>query len=180
MKNWKNTGPLYVKDYSKVVHYTYSNFEDFANNCPVKLDNFTDRFDRLYVNEVRGRFRSVLINRNYILVDDLGLVVPLWKIEEVYNQYLYIEWRRRQKPFVLRNGPVEGIGHSHWHKGSYYRRVKTFQEHRSDFTTEDEDFYGVKVRCKRNSKNLPNAWDDIPRHCCDRKNWKYYRKHQWK
>jgi hypothetical protein len=38
----------------------------------------------------------------------------------------------------------------------------------------------VKIRCKRNLRNLPNPWDDYPRSDIrDRKNWKSQRKTQW-
>lgn len=41
----------------------------------------------------------------------------------------------------------------------YFRTPKTMNEYRQYFGAADSDV--VKVRAKRNPKNLPNAWDDI-------------------
>jgi len=41
------------------------------------------------------------------------------------------------------------------------------------------DGYQVHMRARRNSKNIPNAWDDIMRPWNVR-SWKNHRKTQWK
>jgi len=46
--------------------------------------------------------------------------------------------------------------------------MRTTAECRAESGAEEQ---GVKVRAKRNRRNIPNAWDDVPharRHKCDR------------
>lgn len=56
----------------------------------------------------------------------------------------------------------------HWRK--WYRNPRTTNERRNS-----QNKY---VRAKRNHKNIPNAWDDIP--ICHQKTWKKKRKKQYR
>ena len=68
------------------------------------------------------------------------------------------------------------------YKWRILRHPKTTQERRESgrrgFINEDD--YRVKVRSKRNMKNLRNAWDDICRRDWNEKGWKKLRKTQYK
>lgn len=61
----------------------------------------------------------------------------------------------------------------------FYRRIRTTHERRWAHAWDDEEF-APKVRSRRNARNLPNSWDDIPRFDWRHRSWKRYRKHQWK
>jgi len=81
----------------------------------------------------------------------------------------------------FRNGPLRSVhDYGNW-RG--HRHPKTTQERRIARAHErDEDlrYYGIKVRAKRNFRNLPNAWDDISHSDWGQKNWKNYRRTQYK
>lgn len=72
-------------------------------------------------------------------------------------------------------GPVPGI--SKRGRGFYHRRIHTMPERRMA-SVFDENEPGP--RASRNSGNLPNSWDDLTRSDYAAKNWKTYRKTQWK
>ncbi len=118
----------------------------------------------------------------YILQTDLGESVTVDELMNArsdtgtwYNRY----WSRHH-PHVFRCGPVPNISSRRYRSG--YRHMGTTQEIcEADALRFDEDAqdYGIKARAKRNRSNLPGAWDDYWRPC-GQKNWKHYRKTQWK
>ena len=65
----------------------------------------------------------------------------------------------------------------------YFRRPRTTQERR---TTQCRDhIFGhgwlrIKVRSKRNAKNLPNSYDDLSFSYWGHRSWKRHRHTQWK
>lgn len=82
-------------------------------------------------------------------------------------------YRLYNKIYVYRDGPVPYVGKRN--HGHYYRRMKTTQERRWSYSAVVD---GVPWRARRNARNLPNPWDDIV--IGRLKNWKKYRKTQWK
>lgn len=58
------------------------------------------------------------------------------------------------------------------------RRPRTTQERRNYFL--DEEMEDVKLRARRSGRNLPNAWDDYCRSDIFVKNWKKFRRTQYK
>lgn len=64
------------------------------------------------------------------------------------------------------------------------RRPRTTQERRANGKRSflEIDGYKIKLRAKRNYRNLPNAWDDIVIHdfCRQHLCWKKLRKTRWK
>ncbi len=63
----------------------------------------------------------------------------------------------------------------------YFRHPHTKNEMKQYFASQ----YGVNhiqinVRGRRRFKSLPNSWDDIYRSNMSSRNWKLYRKKQWK
>lgn len=63
-----------------------------------------------------------------------------------------------------------------------HRVPRTTQERRYNGRKhfQEIDGYLIKIRPKRNKINLVDAWDDIIIRDYYRRNWKHYRKHQWK
>jgi hypothetical protein len=62
---------------------------------------------------------------------------------------------------------------------AYFRHPKTSNEMRQYVATSVNELeIPINVRGRRSAKCLPNAWDDIFR--SDTRNWKAYRKTQWK
>jgi len=65
----------------------------------------------------------------------------------------------------------------------YFRSFSTFQECREAVSLEfDEDATeaGVRVRAKRNCRNLPNSWDDYGRGDYAHRSWKRQRRTRWR
>jgi len=61
----------------------------------------------------------------------------------------------------------------------YYRHPRTQNEMKQYEASKTNDLgISIKIRNKRKPNKLPNSWDDIYR--LGLRNWKYYRKTQWK
>lgn len=88
--------------------------------------------------------------------------------------------KKTPKQLILfRNGPVPNV--RDWHSvGCIYRAPGTTQELRYSCLTPEEKAEGWKVRGSRNRRNLPNSWYDIYRSNMQVRNWKHFRRHQWK
>lgn len=142
--------------------------EQFSNS---NVDTFVGRGYLIYFGIwiPHKEFRKVAYNEKgkLLTVDYL--------IGIIRKHYDYPVWTtRRCKP----NCPHPGKKRcTHW--GTYYRRIRTFQERKWANAWDDEDFE-IKVRKPRNASNLPNSWNDIVRTDFENRNWKRYRKHQWK
>ncbi len=63
-------------------------------------------------------------------------------------------------------------GHGGW------RKIKTFQERKWNHAWDDEEFC-PKVRAQRDGYMLPDPWNNES-YIHTEKNWKKFRKHQWK
>lgn len=92
------------------------------------------------------------------------------RLHKIYRKKLTKEridtyWGKR--PYKFRNGPVPRTGRRSNY--GYWRHPKTAQELRN---------IDCFTRAKR--KNIPTSWDDLERGDWRDKNWKRYRKHQWK
>ena len=63
-----------------------------------------------------------------------------------------------------------------------FRRPRTTQERRATGKKDilRIDAYGVRIRARRNSSNLPNTWDDVHRRDYRNRSWKRHRKTQYK
>jgi hypothetical protein len=112
------------------------------------------------------------IDFKYRVVTDLGDIVPVEVIMDRVPRKVY---GREIPEFKYRHDPVPFVHKSKWHRGVFYRRPKTTQERRAFDDSVDQ---GFTPRKRRAANILPNAWDDIPRH--REKNWKKFRRTQWK
>jgi hypothetical protein len=97
-----------------------------------------------------------------------------WKARQQVNRNSYW-YRLYNKEYEFRCDPVPMIHRHRGHKGCYYRSMKTMQERKASLAAKEDE---IPWRARRNFRNLPNAWDDYPRFM--QKNWKKFRKHQWK
>jgi hypothetical protein len=124
----------------------------------------------------RNVYWLVLFNDNRIVSrEHLVAVYEFGPIEsERRNIRPYWRWYRRDVNYLgFRNGPVPYTG-----KGSgynYHRNIRTTNERRQSLSCDRE-----YVRSKRNHKNIPNTWDDIPRKDIHSRSWKNNKKRkQW-
>ena len=63
----------------------------------------------------------------------------------------------------------------------YFRYPNTKNEMKQYYASlVNEENLRIKVRGRHKPKSLPHAWDDIYRSNMFSKNWKSYRRHQWK
>lgn len=91
---------------------------------------------------------------------------------------------KRRKVYWLRmkwekwngEGPVPGIGRPRG--GHHFRRLKTINERRWSIPMVEEG--EPAPRARRNHTNLPTTWDDFQISSREDRNWKRYRKTQWK
>lgn len=116
--------------------------------------------------------------------DEYGIVIPDWKVEEVY--YANPRPRPHYKgwipphPYVHRQGPVSGLRRA-W-RGKCYRRISTQAERGQNVLLDyDEEAleHGIRARGSRRGHNLPSAWDDI-QPSRQGNGWKRHRDKQWR
>ena len=77
--------------------------------------------------------------------------------------------------YIFRYEEIPHTGRKRHHTGCYYRQPKTTNEKRQSFAVDKQ-----YVRAKRKCLTLVDAWDDLPRGQHKNRNWKKYRKSQYK
>lgn len=82
------------------------------------------------------------------------------------------EYRRDPVPFTRCR---RGSGYC----SSYLKRPRTTQERRAYFHDEISE-YDIQIRGSRSPRNLPDTWDDYIRADVGIKNWKKFRRTQYK
>ena len=122
-----------------------------------------------------GRARPVYKHHAYIMRDDAGCPVTAAHFSKLlprrrYNHYTWLYGSWNGEGAVPRTGKSRG--------GHYYRRPGTTAERRASFVIAEEG--EVAPRAARNAANLVNAWDDYRVSCREDRNWKRFRKTQWK
>lgn len=84
-------------------------------------------------------------------------------------------WYYRRFEFWNGEGPVPRTGR---HRGGrYFRRLGTVGARRQ---AQCVDFEEPAPRAARNAANIPNSWDDYAVAAREDRNWKRYRRTQWK
>ena len=179
---------LYTRENRIIVYDSYEEFLSYLNMDIIL--RIGKSFDSVALYQYRY-FKEFLnpFNRKPILIDEKSTLYVVEKDgvtldpENIKNDFRKYNLNKRKnrnkkyiKKFIYRKTPVPDTGKRHWYK-SYFRHMRTTQERRWSFLGENED-YPIKLRTKRSFKYIPNSWDDIvkERH----KNWKKYRKHQYK
>ncbi len=124
--------------------------------------------EMLYCTTFKMRYRVPIFAR--VVYNDTGKVMDIGHLVGIarkYNKrYNITGWWKI--PGTKRN----------WHRGANMRQIHTTPERRASFSCNDQDDRVPNLRNKRNMSNLPTTWDDYWRH--NEKNWKSFRKHQWK
>jgi len=166
MRNWNNINSVTLKKFTG-EYWNYTSLGEClsSNKNLVRAKSFGDKPFHV-LTEFGGYFTY------HIVDDDSGLLVPLWKINEIAT-VLYLNnyyWWRYGPSYKFRCGPVPHTSN----RGRYcwFRRMKTTAEARRALAD------GNLVRAKRNRRNLPNSYDDVCRHV--ERNWKRHRKTQYK
>lgn len=184
------TGEVYLYDsYREFLSYLRG---DVLHNMGKSFRDVRCFYTTRWVRDYRGEYRCIdektMVYTYWVAHWDhkSGSIIDPAQLKKDWDEYLnelhrlrtsHKRWwyRWNNKIFEYRNGPVPFIGRHHSHRGSWYRHMKTTQERRWSLA-EKED--GVRGRAKRNIHNIPNSWDDWARH--NEKNWKRFRKNQWK
>ena len=150
--------------------------ESIMGYCNTYLDDVNMNFND--IKYVGTEFSSTsYATRSYIFLDmDNRIFDPRKYINEIidivknnkftkYKRYGYRRYYENQLP-DFRNGPVPGTGVRHCHRGSYCRHPQTTRDKREAANVEYKEY----IPPKRRILNLPDAWDEIPRHRS--KSWK--------
>jgi len=115
----------------------------------------------------------------YIVRDEFGSVFTSTEIlEDKFDKNKkkssLEQWFLKKHDFTYRKTPVPFTGKRKWRFSNSYKTPRHAQERKWNMA------HKGYVRGKRNSKYLPDPWDDYPRSDIYDKNWKRQRKTQWK
>lgn len=189
MYNYRENLAVYLQN-CEGRRYWFDNYEKLLEWLSINYSVYDVKsiIGKVWRERVYRRFCSTNLSEiyykyyTYVVFNEYHeIIAPDIIYEDVYQKRIKNQkWRYRS--FKFRDGPVENIRcyRGGWH---YYRQVKTAQEYKENCSlvhNEDISFYKVKIRAKRNNNNLPNAWDDLNHQDYNYKNWKNYRKTQWK
>lgn len=173
MRDWSIRGPVTLRDYTAGKDHAFDSVEEFVGSS---LAYNTQYQIGIRQDWLEGRPR-------YLLLDENGLIIPLWKVAELYAQFPYKRksWRsRRYGEYHYRHGSVPGIRKRK--NGHWYKRQRTMAEKRAAASLEvDEDAREYHIKPRRSVPNIPDAYDDRIRSDCNiRRSWKRHRKTQWR
>lgn len=189
MRDWSIRGPVTLRNYNTGGETTYESAEAFAND-------WENRRVRSKIGDASNLNNLGPDNTihwydahpyNYLLFDEYDLVVPLWKIEEIFTQYVppkrctWFERAYGRPAYRFRYDPVPHV-HCFRGGGHWYKHPKTMGEKRAACALEnDEDIKEYHIRPRRSVVNVPESYDERQRgDVRTRKNWKKIRKTQWK
>jgi hypothetical protein len=84
--------------------------------------------------------------------------------------------------FTYRRGPVPHTGHrTRGYLGCRYPKTQQERRYQVDISSYGEDLFNLlssQTAKLERMRQVPNAWDDIPRHAI-RRSWKQYRRAQY-
>lgn len=186
MNNWNEIGAVVVRTYGSLNPKWYASLNDAMIAIARSYSSYWEKIPLLEQINYRGGMMGdgwLISGDRYVIRDDLGLLIPHWKIVDAYNSLSNDErdrhWYRREKNYKFRNGPVPGIRcyHTGWRKPK-----KLWQAVKADhYDKHDEELkeYRFKRRDYHDRFMEFIDWD------CDKddwrnRNWKRHRKNQWK
>lgn len=199
MKNWNNLGKVTVRCYNGTSK-AYKDIEEacrdvgwyYIDQLKSGMLSYYSRFaEYREPRYLKGSFYTPVYLRGdtHIFLDELGLAIPVWKVQEVsrsIKEKTYFGrgfWRNHPFDYEknFRNGALPFI---RCRRGGHHslRHIRTTAEHRENaFMLFDEECieFGIKARGKRRGHNLPTLYDDIPREYRNL-SWKKYRNKQYK
>lgn len=185
MQNWNDIGTVTVRDCQGRVH-TYATLADAVRAIGPSYPYSPRRVNRRGWITNPEWFSLGGYGDTHLVYDELGLLIPAWKIDEAFRFNPPKPRRyhgRRSRKFAselygpegkhFRKGAVEGIHNRCWRGFNHYSTTPEARENNfiNDYD-EDAADYGIKVRANRSSQ-LPNPWD-WERHYRDDKSWKEY------
>lgn len=179
-----------------VIRYSWKNFQE-RYVIPFTYTNpgspHYDSFRTMWESEARFQNKGL-----YICKEANGLIVPKEYLEQIWKQVSNSEWQKfREKNYCWRY-------HSRWFEYSRFRHnfhtrilpkekrtknhkkranskrhglVQTHGEHKAVYFSESQ---GVRVRAKRTKNYLPDSWDGHHRGGYYNRNWKRFRRTQYK
>jgi len=171
-KPYENRVHLYQRGNGKV--HTFKNITEAARSLGwiQSMGSIGEQFEGFRFDYCMQR--QIPLRYEFVLRDDDSEVVTEG---ELYHEYRM--WKRSKR----KRTPSWGYRQagSKRTNGSMYRRIHTFQESKwADAWDRHNEEVSIKTRARRNRSNLPNTWDDYIRRDVEIKNWKRYRKTQWK
>lgn len=170
-----------TRNYDGRVYHSFRTILEKIANCYNIKDLNTIRLT-FPVYSRKGVTQYNFFNTHEIrFMDGMGNYVDLSSMKEQLMPYRYKSYYMINHSYQYRNGPVPNICKRRCYKG-YYRYVRTQQEIRENelFAVNDNDLkedYSIHIKGRK--RNLPNFWDEIPVNRKNR-NWKKFRKTQWK
>ena len=187
MRDWSIRGPVSLRDYSTGQTTNFSSAEEFVKSRLGRAvrGSIGDTSVLNKTGDTEGKFGFFLYNYRYLLFDECGLIIPMWKVEELYAQYpepfRFPVWRRRSGRYRYRRDPVPGTSCG-WAGGHWYKHPQTMNEMRAAVALDsDEDAREYHIKPRRSRPNIPSAYWDMQRaDVRERKSWKKHRKHQWR
>lgn len=191
-KNWNNIGCVTVKHWDgKTESFDCIEHAVFAYRRRIS----SLKYDHLKTySEILERNFCLTAGDDFVFLDELGLIIPVWKIKEVYKnlpndwfiihtRWLFRDPRHRNGGDFYRNSPVPCIRKGWSRRYSTYRYPKTLNETKQNcgFVNEYKELVNeLKIKIRKRCTKLPTSWDDDMRSDWRDKSWKRFRKHQWK
>lgn len=188
-KSWKVIGPVTVKAYNG-ASYHYDNIIEAVkglgewNISKLKhgyLGYLSDWYSYRYNRDFYKTWTYAICSHDpaargdsFILIDELGFTVPVWKVKEVWASVVKPEakvystiWRGRK-----------------WNR-QHLKCKRTFRLHHNWSVEDWEDLgereaHRLSNRGKPSQETAPSQWDDCELRCPREKNWKAYRRTQYK
>jgi len=147
----------------KVTWKYYTNIEEFFNHVRCAGDLRNEFGDNEYPIKV---LKSYVYdeNCNFYTVDRLIGLYRKYRREWLESCKWLHSWR--------------GFARGNKAGGSMFRKPQTFYDRKWSLAYDEENY--VKVRPKRNMRNLPSNWDDIHKHHENGWKWQSKRRHQWR
>ncbi len=188
MKNWNKIGAVVVYSNSPNPK-CYASLKDAIVSLNRGYSHYWERVPFIDQINKRGWMTHgdfyIEIGDRYLIRDDLGLLIPHWRIKYEYenlsdqelNDWRY--WYRNKKNYKFRDGPVPGRGG--WRGGSRAAK-KLWQAVKADhYDNHDEDLKEYKFKRRNYDHRFAEFIDwDCYHGDWGIRNWKKYRKTQWK
>lgn len=188
MKNWNNIGTVSVemRDTGSINYYD-SLIEALYAIRVRGVDDVNEKgFIRRHWMMLGSASYWSCTGDCYLIRDELGLVIPHWKVVEVFNEIprdkygwpINHRFYRRYANFKFRDGPVPGRGGYRGGSRSPQRLWQLIK--RDDFDKTDEEMKEYKFKRRDYGDKFADfeSWDRYREY--HNRNWKRYRKTQWK
>jgi hypothetical protein len=186
-KDWRNLGAVTVCDYNN-RRYQFNSLAEAARYFERYIPDLKKGHLGYEQFETRPYRRVFIGGDSHVFYDELGLTIPVWKVQEACRNLPYEARRSRWSRFPdydhakhYRNGSVPGVRCRRWHRGTGSPRLHTQSEIReNDFANNyDEDCAEFQIKTRGRRSKLPHQWDD-PMRSRRGDGWKQHRHNQWR